>query len=405
VNIATRTLAIFSVVIALAGGVYGSRALIASQRPAAGQGPALRILVIQGEDAVNIIQQKTAVAPVVEVRDRNDLPVSGAAVTFTISGGKTATFTGGAQAVTVTTNAAGRAIVGALNPLSSGGFQINVQAAFQGQTAVATIAQTNVLTAAEAAAASTAGASGGSGVGGGSGAGAAGGGGAGGGGLSSGAIAGIVGGAAAGAAAAAAAAGSGDASGGPTFTVSPTGTGIRDVTVFTFTAAAGHDSYSWDFADGGRATGAAVTHTFASEGTFQVTLTTTRSGDAGTATAAIVVGSVTGMWRFPPGGSNSYTHTLILAQQGSALTGTWRIDVGPACGPAPCVPGEIQLFPLGGSLGDSRRLTVTNTGGCQRTYTADASGDLRTLSGSCRAANAGCAAIEGSQVNAAFARQ
>ena len=35
----------------------------------------LKIVVISGEDAVNIIQQKTAVAPVVEVRDRNDLPV------------------------------------------------------------------------------------------------------------------------------------------------------------------------------------------------------------------------------------------------------------------------------------------------------------------------------------------
>jgi hypothetical protein len=39
--------------------------------------PALRIVVIEGEDAVNVIQQKTAVAPVIEVRDRNNLPVPG----------------------------------------------------------------------------------------------------------------------------------------------------------------------------------------------------------------------------------------------------------------------------------------------------------------------------------------
>jgi hypothetical protein len=71
---------------------------------------ALRIVVIEGEDAVNIIQQKTAVAPVVEIRDRNDLPVSGATVTFAI-GGKNATFAGGVQTLTVTTNAAGRAVV------------------------------------------------------------------------------------------------------------------------------------------------------------------------------------------------------------------------------------------------------------------------------------------------------
>ena len=35
----------------------------------------LKIVVLAGEDAVNVIQKKTAVAPVVEVRDRNDLGV------------------------------------------------------------------------------------------------------------------------------------------------------------------------------------------------------------------------------------------------------------------------------------------------------------------------------------------
>lgn len=118
---------------------------------AARQSGGLRIVVIEGEGAVNIIQQKTAVAPVVEVRDRNNLPVSGALVTFTIAGGKSAAFAGGAQTLTVTTNAAGRAAAAALNPLSSGSVQIQVQAAFQGQTAAATIAQTNVMTAAQAA--------------------------------------------------------------------------------------------------------------------------------------------------------------------------------------------------------------------------------------------------------------
>ena len=137
--------------------VAGSAGQPAGSQAAVAQQAGLRIVVIEGEDAINIIQQKTAVAPVVEVRDRNDLPVSGATVTFAISGGNTATFAGGVQTLTVTTNAAGRAVVGALNPLSSGVVQINVQAAFQGQTAVAAIAQTNVLTAAEAAAVSGAG--------------------------------------------------------------------------------------------------------------------------------------------------------------------------------------------------------------------------------------------------------
>jgi hypothetical protein len=115
----------------------------------------LRVVVIEGEDAVNIIQQKTAVRPVVEVRDRNNLPVPGALVTFSIEGGKAATF-GGASTLTVATNAAGQAAVTGLTPSAAGAFQIQVSAAFQGQVATATIAQTNVLTAAQAAAASTA---------------------------------------------------------------------------------------------------------------------------------------------------------------------------------------------------------------------------------------------------------
>src|SRR5688572_25383858 len=80
------------------------------------QPAALKIVVIEGEDAVNIIQQKTAVAPLVEVRDRNDLPVAGAVVTFSVRGGQAATFAGGSPTMTVTTNAAGRAVASALTP-------------------------------------------------------------------------------------------------------------------------------------------------------------------------------------------------------------------------------------------------------------------------------------------------
>jgi len=107
--------------------------------------------VIAGEDAVNVIQQKTAVAPIVEVRDLNNLPVPGVAVTFTVSG-QSASF-GGLSTLTVTTNAAGQAAAAGLTPTAAGAVQINAAAVLQGQTAVATITQTNVLTAAQAAAA------------------------------------------------------------------------------------------------------------------------------------------------------------------------------------------------------------------------------------------------------------
>jgi hypothetical protein len=160
--------------------------LVGRQTERAAQSPTLKILVIEGEDAVNIVQQKTAVAPVVEVRDRNDQPVSGAVVTFAIRSGR-ASFSG-ARTLMVTTNAAGRAVAGGLAPTGSGAVQITASAAFQGQTAVATIVQTNVMT--------TAGAAGGAGAGGGSTAGGATGG-AGGGGLSTSTLA-IVGGSVAG---------------------------------------------------------------------------------------------------------------------------------------------------------------------------------------------------------------
>lgn len=148
-----------------------------AQAPA-GQG--LRILVVQGEDAVNIIQQKTAVAPIVEIRDRNNLPVAGATVTFSITGSG-ASF-GGASTLTVTTNAAGQAVAAGFTPTAAGAIQVNAAAMVQGQALSATITQTNVLTAAQAAGA--AGATGGASSGAGGGGAASGGAAAGGGGIS-----------------------------------------------------------------------------------------------------------------------------------------------------------------------------------------------------------------------------
>ena len=130
--------------------------VVIAQQPAGN----LRIAVIAGEGAVNIIQQKTAVAPIVEVRDRNNLPVAGATVTFSV-GGSGASF-GTGSTLTVVTNAAGQATAAGLTPTAAGALQINVTAAFQGQVASAAIAQTNFATAAQAAAAagSSSGASG-----------------------------------------------------------------------------------------------------------------------------------------------------------------------------------------------------------------------------------------------------
>ena len=162
---------------------------------AAWQGSDLRIVVLEGEDSVNIIGQGTAVPTVVELRDRNDLPVSGASVLFLLGEGGAATLNAGLSQVAVTTNALGQAAV-TVNPLASGAVQLQVSAAFQGQTATAAIVQTNVATAAATGgaaggAAGTAGAGGGTGGGAGGATGAAAGGGAGGG-LGTGGVVGIV---------------------------------------------------------------------------------------------------------------------------------------------------------------------------------------------------------------------
>ncbi len=130
-------------------------AIAASVALAAQTSSPLKIVVVEGEAGVNIIQQKTAVKPLIEVRDRNNQPVAGVIVTFSVEGGKAASFAG-ASTMTVATNAAGQAAVTSLTPNVAGAFQIQVSAAFQGQVATATIAQTNVMTAAQAAAASAA---------------------------------------------------------------------------------------------------------------------------------------------------------------------------------------------------------------------------------------------------------
>lgn len=125
-------------------------AAAAAQGAPIAQADRMKIVVIKGEDATNIIQKKTAGAPVIEVRDRNNLPVAGAVVTFTIGPGQGASFGAGLQTLTVTTNAAGQAAAAGLTPTAAGAIQINATAAFQGQVASVTIAQTNVATAAAA---------------------------------------------------------------------------------------------------------------------------------------------------------------------------------------------------------------------------------------------------------------
>ena len=64
-------------------------------------------------------------------------------------GGSGASFAGGVNTITVTTNALGQATASGLTPTATGALRVTASAVLQGQTATATIAQTNVMTAAQ----------------------------------------------------------------------------------------------------------------------------------------------------------------------------------------------------------------------------------------------------------------
>jgi len=290
--------------------------------------------VLEGEDAVNVVRQKTAVAPVVEVRDRNDQPVAGAIVQFAIRRGS-ATFAHG-RTLAVTTNAAGRAVAAGLTPTGTGTLQIAASASFQGQTAAITIAQTNVLTAAAGAGSSGAGASGGAGT-----TGAAAGGGASGG-LSGTAIGAIFGGAAVGSAVAIKAASHSAGSPPPSLSfvlASPNG-GVVSATVIAFsTQSSGTNlTFAWDFGDGATAASATPTHQYTSAGSFTVRVTVTdqdHRSDSNQAT--VTIKSITGRW-LVNGGPNFFD----FVQSGTSVTGTFTTTSGADAGFPNPVTGSVQ---------------------------------------------------------------
>ena len=113
----------------------------------------LKIVIIAGDGFTNNIKKRTAREEIVEVRDRNNKPVAGAAVIFALPGsGPGGTFAHGAQTLTVSTDQAGRAVATIKPNGVPGQFKTTVTASFGGLTATAvTISQTNAVLAAGAA--------------------------------------------------------------------------------------------------------------------------------------------------------------------------------------------------------------------------------------------------------------
>ena len=117
--------------------------------------PALKIVILEGEDVSNNVKERTAHEPIIQVEDENHKPVAGAAVLFSIDsqgGHAGASFLHGARIFSGQTDANGRIVAQGYHPNThTGQFHINVTASKGNLSTHSTISQTNVMVAGAAA--------------------------------------------------------------------------------------------------------------------------------------------------------------------------------------------------------------------------------------------------------------
>ena len=330
-------------------------ALIGTGNPRAAQqtsnAPALRVIVIDGDEAANIVDEKMAAEPIIEVRDRDDRSVAGAVVRFQIRRGLrnrlSAAFGGGRDELRTLTDSAGRARASGLTPLEAGRFEIEVQVSHQGQSATTTIRHTNFSSAAQARAAGRqpgqssgapaagAGAAGTAGVAagttGGSATAVAGGG------LSKLAIGSIALGSAAAAGAAVVLTRREERNGEPTVQqiVASRSVALAAATPVAFSVQAadpdgGQLTYRWDFGDGGSSSQPAPSHVYAAPGTFGASVTVTDGQATLMRSISVTVKSLTGTWvsdpfqgsAFPGGPPFTTHYSATLSQSGNSVAGS-----------------------------------------------------------------------------------
>jgi hypothetical protein len=117
----------------------------------------LKIVIVEGDGAINNVKERTAREVIVEVQDENNKPVGGASVVFLLpNGGASGSFADGARMLAVVTGDNGRAVATGLKPNGiAGEFQIRVTANLGGSQASTSIGQTNAASVAAAGASST----------------------------------------------------------------------------------------------------------------------------------------------------------------------------------------------------------------------------------------------------------
>jgi hypothetical protein len=118
--------------------------------PAGAQGPGIKLVIQEGQGAINNIQQHHAKEPVVQVTDENGASIQQASVTFQLpETGAGGAFADDNKMLTVQTDEKGLAVGRGLHPNQTAGqFQIRVTASHQGATASAVISQINAAPAA-----------------------------------------------------------------------------------------------------------------------------------------------------------------------------------------------------------------------------------------------------------------
>jgi hypothetical protein len=110
-----------------------------------GSGGDLKLVVVQGEGALNNIRTRSAAPLIVEVRDASDKPVAGAEVVFQLPpAGPGGVFNGWMRNQTARSSAEGRAETNGFTPNDEPGrFNIKVTATSGAKSVSAIIAQTN----------------------------------------------------------------------------------------------------------------------------------------------------------------------------------------------------------------------------------------------------------------------
>ena len=80
----------------------------------------LNLVIVEGDGAINNIQERTARERIVQVEDENHRPIAGAAVMFSLpNNGASGVFANGSRSMTVLTDSQGRAVARGLLPQGS----------------------------------------------------------------------------------------------------------------------------------------------------------------------------------------------------------------------------------------------------------------------------------------------